>query len=81
VTLANIAEAFSWLSGYRPMENPLKFGIAKGQANEFVTQRGLKVISDLGSEELAQKYLVRSDGTIDGNPTAYERIMHASVDR
>jgi methyltransferase (TIGR00027 family) len=60
---------------------PLKFGIAKGQANEFVTQRGLKVISDLGSEELAQKYLVRSDGTIDGTPTAYERIMHASVDR
>ena len=60
---------------------PLKFGIAEGQASEFVTQRGLKVISDLGSEELAQKYLVRSDGTIDGTPTAYERIMHASVDR
>ncbi|MGD8336281.1 MAG: SAM-dependent methyltransferase [Desulfobacterales bacterium] len=60
---------------------PLTFGIAEGQANEFVTQRGLKVISDLGSKELAQKYLVRSDGSIDGKPTAYKRIMHAAVDR
>ena len=60
---------------------PLRFGIAEGQANKFVTQRGLKVISDLGSKELAQKYLVRSDGSIDGKPTAYKRIMHAAVDR
>jgi len=60
---------------------PWKFGIAEGQAVGFVTQRGLKVISDLGSKELAQKYLVRSDGTIDGFPTAYGRLMHATVGR
>ncbi len=58
-----------------------KFGIAEGKAEEFVTQRGLKVISDLGAKELAQRYLVRSDGSLDGKPTAYVRIMHAAVAR
>jgi methyltransferase (TIGR00027 family) len=60
---------------------PWKFGIAEGKADEFMAQRGFKVISDLGSQELAQKYLVRSDGAIDGKPTSFVRVMHASVAR
>jgi methyltransferase (TIGR00027 family) len=60
---------------------PWKFGIAEGKAEEFVAERGFKVISDLGSKELAENYLVKSDGTIDGNPTSFVRIMHAIVDR
>ncbi len=60
---------------------PLKFGIAEGHSHEFVTQRGLKVISDLGPKELAKEYLVRSDGSIDGTPTAFVRVMHARVDQ
>ena len=60
---------------------PLKFGIAEGQSHAFITQRGLKVISDWGAKELAKTYLVRSDGAIDGTPTAYVRVMHAMVDR
>ena len=59
--------------------HPWKFGIAKDKAGEFVTSRGFGVISDLGSGELAQRYLVRSDGSIDGKPTPYFRIMHAVV--
>ncbi len=58
---------------------PWKFGIAMGQADDFVAARGLGVVSDLGAVELAQRYLVRSDGQIDGRPTAYFRIMHAVV--
>ena len=60
---------------------PWKFGIAQEKAAEFVNQKGFAVISDLGSEELARQYLVRSDGNIDGKPTPYFRIMHAVLER
>lgn len=60
---------------------PLKFGIAEGHSREYVTQRGLKVISDLGPKELANRYLVRSDGSLDGSPTAFARVMHARVEQ
>ena len=59
--------------------HPWKFGIAADKAGEFVTSRGFAVISDRGSGELAQRYLVRSDGSIDGKITPYLRIMHAVV--
>ncbi len=58
---------------------PWKFGIAEGQTAEFVTKRGLHVISDLDANELAIKYLVKSDGSLDGKPTPYCRIIHAVV--
>ena len=60
---------------------PLKFGIPEGFSRKYVNQRGLKVISDLGPKELSKKYLVRSDGSIDGSPTAFVRVMHAKVER
>ena len=56
-------------------------GSLEGKAGEFVSSRGLGVISDLGPGELAQRYLVRSDGKIDGKPTPYFRIMHAVVEK
>ena len=58
---------------------PWIFGIAEGKSAEFLTQRGLDVISDLGAEELARRYLVKSDGSLDGIPTPYYRIIHAVV--
>lgn len=58
---------------------PWKFGIAKDKAVEFITSRGFGVVLDLGAGELTQRYLVRSDGSIDGKPTPYFRIMHAVV--
>jgi methyltransferase (TIGR00027 family) len=57
--------------------HPWKFGIAPGKAGDFVTRRGFRVVSDLGAKELAQRYLVRSDGKLDGQPTPYFRILHA----
>lgn len=59
--------------------HPWKFGIAMDKAGEFVTSRGFGVVSDLGAGELTQRYLVRSDGSIDGKVTPYLRIMHAVV--
>ncbi len=60
---------------------PWRFGIAEDKSGEFFTQRGFKVISDLNAKELAEKYLVKSDGSQDGKPTSFYRIMHASVGR
>ena len=59
--------------------HPWKFGIAEDKAGEFVTSRGFGVVSDLGAGELTQRYLIRSDGSIDGKVTPYLRMMHAVV--
>lgn len=59
--------------------HPWKFGIAPDKAGEFVGSRGFKVIADLGAGDLANRYLVRSDGSLDGKPAPYFRIMHAVV--
>jgi len=58
---------------------PWKFGIAEGQTVDFMARRGLRVISDLGTKDLAGRYLVKSDGSLDGTPTPYRRIVHAVV--
>jgi methyltransferase (TIGR00027 family) len=58
---------------------PWTFGIPEGQTTSFINRYGLEVITDLGSEALANRYLVRSDGTMDGSPTAYLRVVHARV--
>lgn len=64
---------------------PHIFGIPKGEAEDFVNQRGLEVLSDLGTDELTKRYLVRSDGSVDGTAAGaaraagFVRIMHASV--
>lgn len=64
---------------FKAIGEPIIFGIKEGKAKQFVNQRGLKVLSDLGSKELAQKYLVRSDGLVDGPLPEFSRIMHAAV--
>jgi methyltransferase (TIGR00027 family) len=58
---------------------PWIFGIGEGEAENFVNQRGLVVLSDLRPDELTQQYLVRSDGSIDGRMLGCVRILHASV--
>jgi len=58
---------------------PWIFGIGEGEAEHFVNQRGLVVLSDLGPDELTQQYLVQSDGSIDGRMLECVRILHASV--
>lgn len=58
---------------------PYTFGIPKGGAKDFVNQRGLEVLSDLGPDELTKRYLLRSDGTADGPTVRFARIIHAMV--
>lgn len=58
---------------------PFVFGFEEGQAPNFVQKCGLNVKTDMGPKEMAQQYLVRSDGTLDGTPSSYFRLMHAVV--
>lgn len=58
---------------------PFIFGIPEGESTAYVEQRGLSVVSDLGPKQLEAKYLIRSDGTLDGPCTSVFRIMHAAV--
>ena len=58
---------------------PYIFGIPEGRAEHFVNQRGLEVLSDLGPDELTKRYLVRTNGSVDGPTVRFVRIMHAAV--
>jgi hypothetical protein len=58
---------------------PFIFGIPEGESAAYVSQRGLKVLSDLKPKDLEEKYLTRSDGSLDGPCTSAFRIMHAAV--
>ena len=61
------------------MGEPWIFGIEEGKAEQFVNQRCLVILSHLGPEEQTKKYLVRSDGSIDGPIHECSRILHVSV--
>jgi methyltransferase (TIGR00027 family) len=58
---------------------PFLFGIPVGEVGAFVARRGLRLVSDVGPDELAVRYLRRADGTI-GRPYGFVAIAHARVD-
>jgi len=65
----------------RAAGEPWKFGIPHRKTAAFFNSRGFRVITDFGAKELADQYLVGSDGELDGNPTPYVRIAYAGVSR
>ena len=71
------ARRLSFWVAYRG--EPFIFGIPEGQSTAYVSKHGLKVLSDLKPKDLEERYLTRSDGTLDGPCTSAFRIMHASV--
>ncbi len=58
---------------------PYVFGIAPQQLETFINLRGLTLLSDLGPDDLTQRYLIRSDGTISGKIAGFVRIVYAEV--
>ena len=71
------ARFVSFWVGY--VGEPFIFGIAEGEGRAYVSRHGLKVMSDLGPQELNARYLTCSDGTLVGPCTSIFRIMHAMV--
>lgn len=58
---------------------PLLFGITRGATARFMGERGLRLVSDAGPEQLERRHLVRSDGRIAGRPYGFVAIAHARV--
>ena len=58
---------------------PLTYGIPDEGVADVLAARGLSVVSDLGWQELQQRYLMRSDGTPDGQPSSLFRVAVAEV--
>ena len=58
---------------------PYVFGIAPRQLEAFINLRGLALLSDLGPDDLTQRYLIHSDGTVSGKIAEFVRIVHAEV--
>ena len=75
-TYPDVRRLSFWVS-YRG--EPFVFGIAEGESDSYVSKRGLKVMSDLNPKDLEERYLTRSDGSLDGPCCSAFRIMHAAV--
>jgi methyltransferase (TIGR00027 family) len=60
---------------------PWIFGMQEGKVAELAASCGLKVVSDLGADELTRLYLTKSDGTVAGHPGWYLRLCQAAVSK
>jgi methyltransferase (TIGR00027 family) len=58
---------------------PFVFGVPAGGASEFVAGHGLRLVSDLGPEELADRYLRGVAGSL-GRPYGFVAIAHTRVE-
>jgi O-methyltransferase involved in polyketide biosynthesis len=66
---------------WKKIGEPGLSGIEDGETDRFLNERGLRIISDLGSEELEQIYATNKDGKLIGHIWGCMRIVCASVVR
>ena len=58
---------------------PCVFGIEEGGVSMLLSRHRLELLSDLGPAELERRYLIRSDGSLDGRPFGFISIAHARL--
>ncbi len=58
---------------------PFVYGIDPKKIRDFLKDRKLELISDIGPEEMEKMYLIRSNGAVYGKISGYERITHAVI--
>ena len=58
---------------------PLRFGIPRGRTNEFLAQRGLELVEDMGAEDGMRRFLTRADGTRVGWLWEFGGVVRARV--
>jgi len=79
-TLRNPTEAArKQLDSARKAGEPYQYGVDSGGVEPLVERHGLKLMSDLGSKELEQRFLTGSDGKLWGHATPFLAVAHASV--
>jgi O-methyltransferase involved in polyketide biosynthesis len=62
----------------RAIGEPLRSGIPQGQTADYLGGLGLRLEQDLGPKD-AERYLIRSDGSLYGRPYGFGGIAHARV--
>lgn len=67
------------LTNVRSLGEPLRSGIPRGRAREYLQGFGLRLEEELGPEDATQRYLIRSDGSVYGRPYGFGGIIHARV--
>lgn len=58
---------------------PLRSGIPRGRTREFLAERGLELVEELGPNEGTERYLTRSDGSVAGQLWEFGGIAVAKV--
>lgn len=58
---------------------PLQFGIPQGAAARYIEPFGLTLTGHILPDELADRYLRSTDGTVGGEPYGFAAIAHARV--
>jgi methyltransferase (TIGR00027 family) len=58
---------------------PLRSGIPRGRAAEYLAGLGLHLEADLGEQDAIDRYLRRSDGSVYGRPYGFGGLAHARV--
>ncbi|TSC24558.1 SAM-dependent methyltransferase [Corallococcus sp. Z5C101001] len=68
-----------WIRSLAEMGHPMTFGIEEDATERFLRERGLEVVSRVGSAELERRYLVRSNGDLLCSASSFLCIAHARV--
>jgi methyltransferase (TIGR00027 family) len=63
------------------MGEPLRSGIPRGAARDYVERLGLHLEEHLGPDDLMRRYLVRSDGQVHGRPYGFTGFIQARTRR
>jgi methyltransferase (TIGR00027 family) len=58
---------------------PFVYGIEDGDLDQFLSKRGLTIISDFGPHDLKHEYLPDHNGTLSSHLPEFLRIVHAKV--
>jgi methyltransferase (TIGR00027 family) len=66
----------NWL---KKIGEPFLFGLDPAETSAFLAARKLRVLSDLGPEDLEKRYLDTKDGTCLGRTLGHVRIVHAQA--
>lgn len=61
------------------MGEPYKSGIDPDQPEAYLAEHGLELVSNLGPDELEDRYLRRTSGRTRGRPYGFLGIAHASA--
>ena len=64
-------------AGSRGFREQFLFGLDAAEIEGFLRHRGLRLISDLGPEELERSYLKTKDGGCLGKALGHVRMAHA----